>query len=165
LRPLRWLGLLALLAGACAQDLEGARLQAPLDEPFFRCRVQPILAGSCAFFACHGDGARYFRVYARNRLRLGKDPLARNDALTDDERAANFAHAGAFVDAAAPDESLLLRKPVDTAAPAGAFHRGAELYGGGDVFPDTGARDFKTLAAWVHGEREDPACVEPGSEL
>ncbi len=158
---MRWLAVAAALAGC--QVADPPRQPAALDEPYFRCRVQPVLAKSCAAFACHGDGRRFFRVYARNRLRLGGDEAGRNARLSDGERAANFASARAFVDAQDPAHSLLLQKPLEMAA-GGYFHRGAEIFGGGNVFATRDDPDWRTLDKWVGGATDDPACVEPGSD-
>ncbi len=152
-------------ASACRTDLEAPVAPPALDEAWFRCRVQPVLAKSCAMHACHGDGRRYFRVFARNRLRLDATGEAqRNAPLTAAERTANFDSAVALVDPADPEASMLLRKPL---APAlgGYYHRGAELFGGGDVWTDEQDPDLAAVRDWIHGKKEDPACVEPGSQL
>jgi hypothetical protein len=158
----RGLALAVALAG-CQPLADPPRPLAPLDQAYFDCRVQPVLGTSCAAFACHGDGRRFFRVFARNRLRWGGDEAARNARLTDGERAANFDAARSFVDAGAPGASLLLLKPLEAGA-GGYYHRGAEIYGGGNVFRDQTDPDWKTLAAWIGGATEDPGCTEPGSD-
>jgi len=140
------------------QPLDQPRSLPSLDEPYFRCRVQPILGRSCAAFACHGDGLRYFRVFARNRLRMTGKEGDRNAALSDAERAANFESARAMIDG-----DFLLRKPLASEV-GGYFHRGAEIFGEGNVFADTNDPDYRTLAAWLSGAKEDPACIEPGSD-
>jgi hypothetical protein len=133
-----------------------------LDEAYFRCRVQPVLAKSCGAFACHGDGMRYFRVFARNRMRLAGAESDRNAKLRPEELSANFDAARAFVDTSNPDSSLLLLKPLD-ASSGGYFHRGATIFGAGNVFSSKDDPDFKTLTAWANGEKGDPSCIEPGS--
>src|SRR5262249_15338038 len=135
-----------------------------LDEPYFRCRVHPVLAKSCAAFACHGDGRRFFRVYARNRLRLGGTEADRNAFLTADERTANYDAARALVDPSHPHASPLLLKPLELAA-GGSFHRGAEIYAGGNVSATRDDPDFQALARWIDGAQEDPGCIERGSNL
>lgn len=164
-RPLRVALALALLlaCGSCAGDLDAPQPLASLDEPYFRCRVQPILTKSCSMLACHGDAARFFHFYARNRLRLGGTERDRNSFLRDDERRFNFLAASAMVDTDRPGESLLLQKPLDVRA-GGWFHEGAELYGGGDVFASTDDAEYRVLRMWAEGATEDPACVEPGSD-
>lgn len=155
----------AALSAACRTDLEDPAPATTLDEPYFRCHVQPVLTKSCAMNGCHGDGRRYFRVFARNRLRLGITAEAqRNAPLSAEERRANFTSAAALVDEAEPDRSMLLRKPLDPAL-GGYFHRGAEIFGGGNVWVDSSDPDLVVVRDWAHGKKEDPACVEPGSEL
>ena len=153
------------IAGAlsCQSGLADPKPLASLDEPYFRCKVQPILTQSCAAFACHGDARRYFNVFARNRLRAQGLEKDRNAPLSPLERAANFEAARAFVDPGAPESSWLLEKPLETAA-GGYFHRGAQLYGGANVFADRSDPEFQVLLAWTQGKTEDPTCVEPGSD-
>jgi hypothetical protein len=139
---------------------------AELDEAYFRCHVQPILTKSCSMFACHGTDVRYFRLFARNRQRYGiPDEAHRNAPLNDAERAFNYASARAFVDLSAPDDSLLLRKPLE-AASGGYYHGGATFFNQGNVFADQQDSDYLIVQKWVHGEKEkDPSCKEPGSDL
>lgn len=153
-----------LLSGGCQAGLEDGLAPAPLDEPFFRCRVQPVLTQSCAAFACHGDARRFLRVFARNRLRLGGTEADRNAFLSEGERGHNYAAASALVVPGRPDESLLLRKPLDERA-GGYFHQGAHIFGGGDVFLDREDSDYQVIAQWIEGATEDPSCIEPGSDL
>lgn len=152
---------------ACADDLvrrDPLPVEA-LDEAFFRCRAQPVITKTCAQLACHGDPERYYVVYSRNRLRMSDLEKERNAFLTDDERLANYLGSVALAVPGDPEGSLLLQKPLDLAV-GGRFHRGAELYGGGDVFQDPeNDPDWLTLVDWIEGEVEDPACIEPGSEL
>lgn len=156
--------LFCLSLGSCQSGLDDPRPLAHLDEPYFRCKVQPILTKSCAAFTCHGDANRYFHVFARNRLRVTGTEKDRNAQLRSSERAANFEAARAMVDTGDVDSSLLLLKPLESTA-GGYYHRGAEIFGGGNVFPSRDDPDFKVMADWVHGGREDAQCVEPGSDL
>ena len=162
----RWpLALLAVIAsGACQSDLDATRDPITLDRPFFDCKVQPVLTKLCSALACHGAGDRYFTVYARNRLRDGGDESERKTFMRLSERDHNYIAAGAFVDLAHPDDSLLLRKPLEQRA-GGYYHVGATLYGGDNVFADTMDPDYQVLAQWIAGATEDPTCTEPGSNL
>jgi hypothetical protein len=161
-RALLLVALSAILG--CEGGLEDRAPLPPLDEAYFRCHVQPVLTESCSMFACHGDGSRYFRIYARNRLRYGiAGEAQRNAQLNDAERAFNFASARAFIDVSARDRSLLLKKPLEIDA-GGAFHRGATLYGAGNVFSTEKSADYQTLLKWIDGAKEDPQCIEPGSD-
>ena len=114
-----------------------------------------MLAKNCSQLACHGATARYFRIYARNRLRDDNDEAGRNAVMREAERAHNYDAARAFVDLAHPDRSLLLRKPLEQAAD-GLFHRGATLYGGTDVFPDPTDPEYQVIAQWIDGATEVP---------
>ncbi len=155
----------AVLVAGCRGDLGDERGLVALDEPFFACRVQPVLTKSCATFACHGDARRFFTVFARNRLRFGGDETERNAFLREEERAFNFESARTMVDPDRPEESLLLRKPLEVAA-GGYYHVGAvEPFGGGDVFVNTDDPEYRVLVDWVMGATGDPSCVEPGSDL
>jgi len=155
----------SLAAAGCLRGLEDKRSLPPLDEAYFRCRVQPILTKDCSALACHGSATRYYLVFARNRLRLGGTEAQRNAKLRDEERAFNFDAARAFVDQGALDESLILLKPLE-ASEGGYYHGGATLFKKGNVFPNREDPDFKILAKWVHGEKEaDQQCIEPGSDL
>lgn len=171
MRRFSHLPLLFGLLCACQPDFNVPTSEPALDQPYFNCQVQPILTKSCAMFACHGaDGtngtnSRFFRVYARNRLRTPDIPEAqRSSALTTAERAANFAAARALVDLNSVDDSVLLLKPLEQAA-GGSFHRGAEIFGMGNVFADQSDADFQTLRKWAQGQKDDPQCIEPGSDL
>lgn len=154
---------------ACQPDFNVPVAPPPLDRAYFRCHVQSVLTRSCSMFACHGaDGtsgtnSRYFRVYARSRLRAaGIAEAMRNSTFTAAEYEANFIAAGDLVDVGTPDNSLLLLKPLEQNA-GGFFHRGADLYGQGNVFTTQDDPDFVLLRAWANGATEDPKCIEPGS--
>ncbi len=148
---------------ACQGGLQDPKPLVVLDEPYFRCRVQPVLTKSCATFACHGDARRFFTVFARNRLRAQGMEKDRNSALSEVERSSNFDAARSFVDGQSPRASWLLTKPLESSA-GGSFHRGAEIFGGGNVFARRDDADFKTLEAWAQGAKEEPTCKEPGSD-
>lgn len=161
--------LMSSALAACQPAFNQPDPAATVDEPYFRCQVQPILTMTCGMFACHGaDGTkgttmRYFRLYGRNRLRDPAIPEAmRGSQLLPTERQANFVAARALIDTDNPDQSFLLLKPLDQLA-GGYFHRGAEIFGGGDVFASVEDSDYKRLQAWVHGAKDDPQCIEPGS--
>ena len=157
------LAVLAVVSG-CASSYDEAAELPRLDEPYFRCHVQPVMAKSCASFACHGDTKRFLRVFARNRLRYALPEEKRNALLQPVELTHNLDSARAYVDLRSPEHSLLLEKPLDIAG-GGAFHGGANEYDKGDVMLTRDDPDYQTLLAWVRGEKEDQACVEPGSNL
>lgn len=158
-----FLSALALPLLGCRGDLRDEKALVALDEAYFRCRVQPVLTKSCGAFACHGDGRRYFRLFGRNRLRSAGSEEERNAFMRAEERSFNFDSARAMVDAEHPDKSLLLLKPLDSKS--GGYYHGALDFGTSNVFINKDDPDYKTLEAWVGGAKEDPACVEPGSDL
>ena len=153
-----------LLFLASCQKLDEPRPLDQLDVHMFRCSVQPVLTKSCASLRCHGDGNRYYKIFARNRLRFNLGEDQRNATLQDIERAYNYNASIAQVDSKKPLDSFLLLKPLDEAA-GGYYHGGAVEYGMGDVFLSRDEPDFRTLQAWVTGGTEDPNCIEPGSNL
>lgn len=156
---MKWTVTLALAVTVASCALESPPAPQSLDRAWFRCRVEPVLVDSCAFYACHGSEDRPFRLYAPNRLRLGVREAERAVALTEPEREHNYEAALRF---AAPEEGygepLLVVKPLDVAA-GGGFHRGAEDYGGGDVFLEPDDPDLEALRGWTQGQTEDPSCV------
>ena len=160
----RMLAAIATLALGCQSGLDEARPLPALDEAFFRCNVQPVLTKNCGALVCHGDGRRFFRIFGRNRLRLGGTEAERNAPLRDEERRSNYDSARAFVEADEPHQSLLLMKPLDQRG-GGYYHGGAVTFGKGDVFADEKDPDYRVLVDWIEGAKEDPSCVEPGSNL
>ncbi|MFO0614843.1 MAG: hypothetical protein U0414_19805 [Polyangiaceae bacterium] len=160
--------LIAALAGAlgCEPGLSDPREKPALDLAFFRCHVQPVLVARCGSLLCHGNQERFFRLFGRNRFRplLGADEnRKRNTPLSDKEVQFNFDSALGYVDASAPDESYLLKKPLDQRA-YGLYHGGATEYGQGDVFRGTGDPGYETIREWIGGAVEaDQACAEPGA--
>ena len=127
---MRWLLFVLLTAPlGCAQFGLDAEVEPsePLDERYFEVCVQPILTKSCAAFVCHGDGGRPYRLYAPNRLRLGRTERERAKPFRDpedpeqDEKGrrelrVNYVGSMAIVNREDPDESVLLRKPLDQLA-------------------------------------------------
>ena len=160
-------GGLAALAG-CEKGLTDAAPPPPLDEAFFRCHVQPILSKNCATFSCHGTPERYFRLYARNRLRLGiASEAQRNSKMNADERKHNFDAARAFIDVDHAEDSLILKKPVEM--DAGGWYHGATKLGTSNIWPNVNQTEYRTIYKWIKGEKENdptcgcgPGCMEPG---
>ena len=152
-------GLCALVvAAACAQGNPAVDAEL-LDEPAFRCQVEPVLARRCAFPACHGDRQRPFRLYAPNRLRFGLPADALAAPLTAEEHAANYQVAAGFASPSAGyDEPLLVAKPLSERL-GGATHGGAEMCGDADVFESASDPELALLRAWIAGATEDPSCA------
>ncbi len=134
-----------------------------LDEPYYRCNVQPVIDATCSMLACHGDVRRPFHSFTRNRMRLIGSNVQRNLPLSAEELRLNMNNALGFVEEEMPAESWLLLKPLDANA-GGYYHRGKEIYVGEDVFSDVEDADYQTLLTWVTGGTEDPGCVYAGTE-
>jgi hypothetical protein len=155
--------IVAFGAARCVPGLTDAAPLPALDEPYFRCHVQPVLTKNCATYACHGSSDRAFRVYARNRLRFGISDISQiNAPLSDEERALNLEAARAFVDVGAAAQSFLLKKPLETSA--GGYYHGATRLGTSNVFSSVKDAEYQILASWVNGAVEaNSQCIEPGS--
>ena len=139
----------AASAVSCAVDNPPMQIGS-LDREYFRCNVQPVLAARCAFPACHGSARRPLSLYAVGRMRYQVGWDRPTEPLTATELESNFRIASGFSTATATGDVWLLVKPLDTAA-GGYYHRGADLYGGQDVFLDTTDPDYQTLASWIAG--------------
>ena len=157
-RQRSWVAAL-VLSSACQTAPE---VEPDLDADYFRCRVQPVLETRCSMLECHGTEERPLRIFARNRLRLDADPVQLNLPMTQTELDANFDSAFTFT-SEPPADSFLAAKPLDEKA-GGYYHDGRELYLMDDVFVDTEDEDYKTLIAWMEGDKEDPMCSYAGLE-
>lgn len=155
---------LAATLTACEEGLTDKAPLPKLDEAYFRCHVQPILTKNCSMLACHGAPERYYRIYARNRLRYGiAGEAQRNSQLNEGEAKHNFDAARAYVDVDHADESLLLRKPLEP--DAGGFYHGATKFSKLNIFANLESTEYETIQKWVKGEKEkDQQCIEPGSD-
>jgi len=152
----------AMAIGGCG--VENPEQPPPaLDEAFFRCEVQPVLVRQCAMPACHGNGVRYFRVYARNRLRYATSPTLRDPPLTEYEWRANYDAARALVQSTDdPRQSLFVLKPLEPSS-GGYFHNVPKVFRRAPgVFASRADPEFQVLEAWAAGVRADPACPDPG---
>jgi hypothetical protein len=137
-----------------------------LDFAMFRCEVQPVLVKQCSAPACHGTPRRYYRLFARNRLRYGVDPFDRADPLSEFEVLANYDATRALVAGLeTPGDSMLVRKPLE--AQAGGYYHGAiETFTnapGRNVFSSASDLEYRRIATWAAGETADPNCVDPGA--
>jgi len=121
-----------------------------LDEPVFRCSVEPILARQCSYNGCHGNPGSALRVYSPGKLRASPpiDIDGAIAALTDAEHHANFESAAGFA-AQDPGDNFLLRKPL--ASSAGGFE-----HAGGAIFPTTTDSQYQAIAAWILGKGRCP---------
>lgn len=143
----------------CAQSgIDEPAQLVDLDENFFRCEVQPVLAARCSFMDCHGSDVRPFRVYAEQRFRLGVTWDEFETPLLAEELSANFDVARGFVDRSSRRDHLLSEKPLDVSA-GGQFHRGKDLYGTDDVFLSADDVGYQVLRRFAANETADSDCV------
>jgi hypothetical protein len=154
--------MITALAG-CVTGLDAPAPAAALDRDYFRCNVQPVLAARCAFPACHGNARRPLALYAVGRMRYGIGWDQPTAPLTDQELGYNFDVATGFTTTTATGQAWLLAKPLTTDA-GGYYHRGADLYGAGNVFDATTDRGYQQLAAWIVGETASASCA-PTTEV
>ena len=118
------IALLSALCGfalACAEDTPELVLATP-DAARFQAEVYPVLLRDCGFHACHGSSERFLQVFGPGRGRL--DPLTQPlDPILPAEVGYSYERARSMIDAHAPEQSLLLRKPLSVEA-GGAGHEG-----------------------------------------
>ena len=141
------LQLLAALAVGCASVEDDAGLVAP-DRTVFDTKVWPILVRDCGFTECHGGDPRFFRVVGPGHVRL--DPATRlTDPVTQAELQLSYDRARSMLDADDPNNSLLLRKPLEVAA-GGSGHEGTDSFGR-NVYRSVDDPAFQSLVRWVMG--------------
>jgi len=150
--------LLVVVVAGCVTNLDAPAPPVALDRAYFRCDVQPVLAARCAFPACHGSARRPLAIYApgRERYQVGWDRPT--EGVTPYELDANFAIASGFATTTATGEPWLLAKPLATRA-GGYYHRGADLYGGDDVFLTKDDPGYQLLAGWIAGASAPAGCT------
>jgi hypothetical protein len=117
----------------------------------FRDNVYPVLIRDCGFQTCHGSEERFFRVWGPGRSRLSPNTTA-YAAATSEEINTSFRRSVAMIDHQNPTESLLLRKPLATAA-GGAGHLGADKFGR-NLYRSVDALGYVTLSRWVFSMKE-----------
>jgi len=101
----------------------------PLDEPFFRANVEPILTRKGA------DGYACVNCHA-------------NHTLFD----ASWSTVKNVVDRRDPENSLLLRKPTSTAESEGVANARATAHGGGQRWAK-GSPEYDTILKWIQGAK------------
>jgi hypothetical protein len=127
---------------ACGPDAGTRELTVgPMDE--FVHGVAPVLEARCAHGGCHGRPDRPFALFAPGVYRLDPSRTHLAEDLSPREHELNAARIAAWVDPLAPDDSLVLEKPLAS----GAFH------GGGEVFAGETDPDYVVLRDWLR------ACV------
>tara|TARA_R110002096_G_scaffold434832_1_gene658030 strand:+ start:4896 stop:5402 length:507 start_codon:yes stop_codon:yes gene_type:complete len=150
--------LVGALTGCVQEGIDQPEEFVSLDENFFRCNVQPVIAARCSFMACHGNDERPLKLYAEQRYRLGISWDDYETPLTEDELAANFRMVGGFIGRDGSDQNLFLEKPLDTRV-GGLFHRGKDLYGDDDVFLDRQDVGYQAIRAFSGGAVAQPDCA------
>lgn len=129
----------------CAADTSELALSSP-DRMVFETQVYPVLLRDCGFHACHGSSERFFQVFGpgRGRLLPSTQPIAE---LAPAEIDHSYARALSMIDSKRPERSLLLVKPLSTAA-GGVGHQGVDSLGR-NVYAGKADPGYATLAAWV----------------
>ncbi len=148
-----------------------------LDENYFRCRLQPILEGGCAYMGCHTTDTptRRLQTFAVNLKRMapllsGKDhdgPLNPGycngggqypeancgpDPLMTQEWTFNFDNARLFaLEAPAATNNELLTQPL-AGDPRGHVH---DNY---DIFQSTNDVRYQAILGWLNGMTDPANC-------
>ena len=142
----RWLGAGALCLSVWTAGCEGPEpgaqateawvALAPLPSPeVFATQAVPLLERRCADGGCHGDGERFFSLYARGRRRLDPAETFRPTPLTPAELSADYDAALGFLDAPEAEATTLFRKAL-----------GELAHGGGVVFSHRADPEAQLLA-------------------
>jgi hypothetical protein len=131
----------AVLAAAAASQM-ASRAAPALDYDFFKSRVQPIFLEKrpthTRCYVCHAESNNGFRL---ERLAPGAT------AWSEEQSRKNFEMASKLVNPGDPDTSRLLMQPL---APEGG---GNIFHSGGRQFATKDDPLWKTLAAWVNGQK------------
>ena len=112
-----------------------------LDYAFFKARVQPIFLakrpGHARCYVCHRGGATsYLQVLSPGAA-----------AWNDEQSRKNFDAVLRYVVPGEPERSRLLMHPLAEEAGGDDFH------GGGRQFASKDTPEWRTIAAWIRGER------------
>jgi hypothetical protein len=132
---------LALVLAALAAS--AALAEPALDYAFFKRKVEPI------FLKKRGDHVRCAVCHqqSNNALRLEKLPAGAS-FWTEEQSKKNFAVVSSLVVPGDPASSRLLLQPLAPQAGGNAYHSG------GWQFASKDDPDWKTLAAWVKGQKK-----------
>ena len=129
------------LAGAASLTTR-AQPKPTLDFEFFKNRVQPVFLEKrpthTRCVVCHAESNNAFRL----------EKLAAGAAAWNDEQSRkNFDMASKLVNPGDPDTSRLLMQPLAPEGGGNVYHSGGRQFASKD---DPG---WKTIAAWVKGEK------------
>lgn len=124
------------------------------DAALFEAEVYPILLRDCAFFACHGNTARFFRIYGPGRTRIS-DSLFPYDPVTPEEVEHTYERARSMLRGVhGVDDSMLLRMPLDAeAGGSGAGHKGLDAWGH-NVYRTREDAAYQVLWRWAHAQSD-----------
>ncbi len=141
LRPTAAITVVAVLAAASASSLP-PRAAPALDFEFFKNRVEPIFLEKrpthTRCYVCHAESNNAFRL---EKLADGAS------SWTEEQSRKNFEMAAKLVNPGDPDTSRLLMQPLAPEGGGNVFHSGGRQFASKD---DPG---WKTLAAWVNGQK------------
>ena len=131
---------------SCGQQTE-LQVSTP-DHLQFEAEVYPVLLRDCAFHTCHGSTERFLQVFGpgRGRMLATTPPL---DPATPAEILHSYNRARSMLDSLNPERSLLLRKPLATAA-GGTGHEGVDALGR-NVYQSADEVGYRAIAQWVRG--------------
>jgi hypothetical protein len=119
--------------------------------------VHSVLIRDCGFHTCHGSEERMFRVYGIGRARLDEDSRA-YEQNTVPEVLLSFDIALSMIDAAQPERSPLLRKPLAIEA-GGAPHDGVDDFGR-NVYRTVDDEGYRALERFVLAITDEPDAGE-----
>ena len=138
-RPIRIVAAAVMLVTA---PQIASRAAPTLDYDFFKSRVEPVFLqkrdGLTRCYVCHAESNNAFRL---ERMAPGAS------AWSEEQSRKNFEMASKLVNPGDPDSSRLLMQPLAPEAGGNAFHSGGRQFVSKD---DAG---WKTIAAWVKGEK------------
>jgi hypothetical protein len=137
------IALAAALAVACLSQMPSRAQPKPaLDFEFFKARVQPVFLEKrpthTRCYVCHAESNNGFRL---EKLAAGAS------AWNDEQSRKNFEMASKLVSPGDPGTSRLLMQPL---APEGG---GNVYHSGGRQFATKDDPGWKTIAAWVNGQK------------
>jgi hypothetical protein len=133
------------VAVVTAVALQAAAVSAadpPLDYEFFKARVEPIFLQKrpdhVRCYVCHSESTNAFKL---EKLPEGKT------AWSEEQSRRQFEAISRLVVPGQPDKSLLLHRPLAPESGGHAYHSG------GRQFKSRDDPEWKTIAAWVNGEK------------
>lgn len=138
---MKWASVVALVVVGCGPEPSTAPLSVG-DLEFFEARVEPHLEERCASGGCHGRPDRPLALYAPGMHRADPSRTWLDEPLSGLELEENARRAAAFGLEGAPEDTLLVQKPLSILA-------GGSWHGGGDVFDTSDDPACVALSAWL----------------